>query len=73
MSNGDELRRTAYQLVARAMGDPDFAAHVKANPQSVLRDAGLPDDALTVPVPELWCRDFTCWSSECPGTCYVSF
>lgn len=78
----EELRVKAYQLVARAEGDPEFARMVRADPGAVLREVGISEDVLTAGVagqkasalPERWgCNDFTCWSSACPGTCYVTF
>jgi len=74
-----ELRLAAYRLVARAESDPEFAKRVKDEPTVILREAGLPEDALEGGVREEeqrsydCCRDFTCWTSECPCSCFASF
>jgi len=77
----NDLRIKAYKLVARAEGDEEFAKRAKADPAAVLREAGIPENALAGgdaaggqgQQMKRWCVDFTCWSSECPATCYATF
>ncbi len=75
--NDEELRMAAYRLVARAETDPEFAQRVKDEPAAMLREAGLPEDALEGGVRQQnsydCCVDFTCWTSGCPCSCFVSF
>ena len=76
--NEEEMRIAAYRLVARAETDPDFAKRVQEEPAVMLREAGLPEDALDGSFREEasgydCCRDFTCWTSGCPCSCFVSF
>lgn len=78
-NTAEEMRVKAYALVARAESDPEFARRAKDDPRTVLREAGLSEDSLhtrteQLEVPPWWgCNDFTCWTSRCPGTCYVTF
>ncbi len=61
------------KLVERAHKDPEFAKKAKADPVGTLVAAGIPRpqaDALIRP--SRICTDTTCWSSGCPGTCYVT-
>jgi hypothetical protein len=78
-NNTEEMRAKAYALVAQAEADPEFARRAKADPVAVLREVGLPEDSLhtreqQLELPPWWgCNDFTCWTSACPATCYVTF
>ncbi|MDQ4143725.1 MAG: Nif11-like leader peptide family natural product precursor [Actinomycetota bacterium] len=64
---GDGVR----QFVERIETDESFRKEVRANPIEALKTAGLPED-LANSIAREPCLDFTCFSSECPGTCYVS-
>jgi hypothetical protein len=82
-NTSEELRIRAMKLVARAESDPKFAARAKADPAAVLREAGIPpEDALlarhgeaqsaSVGGTTYCCHDWTCWTSDCPSTCYLT-
>ena len=71
------------KLVARAEAEPEFAALAKADPARILRDAGIPpEDVLlarsadqasdSVGGTTYCCHDYTCWTSDCPSTCYFT-
>jgi len=71
----EELRLKARQLVARCETDPEFARKVKADPAAALREAGLPEDLVRfdrAPLEWARCEDFTCITSGCPGSCFVT-
>ena len=44
----------------------------RANSERQANAAGLADDP-TECIHTNGCRDFTCWSSGCPNSCYASF
>ena len=77
-----EYRKIAEQIVRRAEQDEDFAKQAKADPLAALSAAGFSADAAKQ-VGQLgqeaevsgyaMCQDTTCWSSQCPGTCIVSW
>lgn len=64
---GDGVR----QFVERIETDESFRKEVRANPIEALTAAGLPEDLANSLASEP-CLDFTCGTSRCPGTCYVS-
>jgi hypothetical protein len=82
------IRASVDKLLVRALADPDFAARAREDPRAALLEAGVPEEALTgerLAPEEMFpqsdtvrdddgdgCVDFTCWSSECGGTCAVS-
>ena len=77
-----ELRRQAQAIVDRAKSDPDFGQQLKNEPDATLLGLGFPERA----IPEFCqeqglqpevvgygpCVDFTCFSSGCPSSCFVS-
>lgn len=76
--NKDAVSLTAKYLAMRLETDPQYAARVRDDPESALREAGLPEDVVSGIVAGaqtaqdttgLCCVDFTCWASECPGSC----
>jgi hypothetical protein len=79
----EQYRAKAEELVQRAERDQAFAQQAKADPLGALTAAGIPADAAQRLLQGeggaegevagyMRCRDTTCWSSECPATCYVS-
>jgi hypothetical protein len=74
-----EARHLAEQLVMRAERDASFAENVKADPVAYLTRMGVREEVVRQMMERpnqarpRDCADFTCWTSECPGTCYVSF
>lgn len=82
-TNQSQYRGMAEEIVRRAESDKAFADQAKADPLGTLTDAGIPADVakqMLAGGPEtgddvsgyMRCADLTCWSSECPATCYVS-
>ncbi|WP_045878577.1 hypothetical protein [Pseudofrankia sp. DC12] len=83
----DEVNRIkAYQLITRLEQDPALAERARANPRLALAEAGISaetiDELLGTRVGDMsapaedddmsHCTDTTCWSSDCPGTCYLT-
>ena len=72
----DDVRAKAAELVKRAEEDRSFAERAKADPRAALAEVGLSADMLEsvdARIIRVSCNDFTCFSSACPGTCYVTF
>lgn len=78
-----EYRSKAEEIVRRAETDKAFADQAKADPLGTLTGAGIPPDVARQMLAGgsgaeeevtgyMRCADLTCWSSECPATCYVS-
>jgi hypothetical protein len=78
-----QYRAKVEELVQRAERDPAFAQQAKADPVGALTGAGIPADAARQMLKGdtgtevevsgyMRCTDTTCWTSECPATCYVS-
>ncbi|MQB01404.1 MAG: hypothetical protein GEU78_14120 [Actinobacteria bacterium] len=81
-------RIRAYQLIVRLERDPALAERAKENPRSALTEAGVSEETIdellgvgaaapfaAAPAYEddvQLCTDTTCWSSDCPGTCYLT-
>jgi hypothetical protein len=59
------------QFVERVETDESFRKEVRAHPIEALTAAGLPEDLASATVLRA-CDDTTCFSSECPDSCYVS-
>lgn len=94
MENLSAIRLRLAEIVSKADGDPEFHKKLKANPAAVLKEYGIPDNAVemisqangerrraaaaiadgdpTGCIHTNGCQDFTCWSSSCPNSCYVS-
>lgn len=81
--NSEQYRGLAEQVVRRAEQDEQFARQAKADPVGALTAAGVPTNVAQQMLQgssggeaevdgHLRCADLTCWSSECPATCYVS-
>jgi hypothetical protein len=77
------VRRQAQEIVDRVNADPLFGLRLQEDPGGALLAFGFSERS----VPEFgdlgfppevvgWggssCVDLTCWSSNCPGTCFVS-
>ena len=94
MENTSDVRSRLAEIVSKADSDPGFYARLRANPSAVLKEHGIPENAVealsranserrgtavglaedhTDCIHTNGCRDFTCWSSACPNTCYVSY
>lgn len=73
----DDLRAKAAELVKRAEEDSGFAERARSDPRAALSQAGIsggPLDELEARRRIIFsCNDFTCFSSRCPGTCFVTF
>ena len=68
-----DIREKAFALVQRAEREPEFASKAKADPLGTLVEGGIPrDTAHRMLFPPMICTDTTCWTSDCPGTCFVS-
>ena len=80
--NLDQLRERARNLIIKVEQDEGLRSRIKDDPESVLTEHSLSVDdvrqlsksfaELRVST-ELRCNDLTCWSSECPGSCYVTY
>lgn len=77
----DELRTRVRDLIIRATDDSGLRSRMTDDPEAVLREHSLGlDDVKQLSgefrelriSTELRCNDYTCWSSECPGSCYVT-
>lgn len=76
----DQISLVTQYLAMRLETDPEYRERVKNDPESALRDAGLPEDIIRQSLANTGektvagtdCTDFTCWSSECPGSCGVT-
>ena len=72
----DDVRAKAAELVKRAEEDRSFAERAKTDPRTALAEVGLSADMLEsidARIIRVSCNDFTCFSSACPGTCFVTF
>lgn len=73
-------RDQAMRIVQFAQKNPTFLRKVAQDPEGALRAFGLPEHVIATflrkadshQVTNRWCADLTCWSSECPDTCYVT-
>ena len=73
MTEEQQIRVKALELVHRAESDPEFAKKAKADPVGTLVAAGIPQHRAEAMIrPDIWCRDLTCWSSKCPQSCIVT-
>lgn len=77
----EAIALTSQYLAMRLESDEKFVERLKNDPAGVLKEAGLPNEVIEASTANIarsddtyeWCcKDFTCWSSECPGTCYSS-
>ena len=72
----DDARAKAAELVRRAEEDRTFSEQAKVDPTAALAEVGLSADMLEsvdARIIRVSCNDFTCFSSACPGTCFVTF
>ena len=83
----DELRDKAQALAERVKNDPGFVQRIKDDPFGTLGSAGIPEEVINQLVQgkteevevigykyiDDVCNDATCWSSNCPECCYVTF
>lgn len=79
-----QLRQTMQVIVDRAKRDPAYRQQISDDPTGTLTAAGIPAKAVAEivadggEVPEVVghrpsdCRDLTCFSSNCPESCYVT-
>lgn len=69
-------REQAARIIEFARKNEAFRQRAAQDPEGVLRAFGLPEHAIAAFLPsdtvEMPCTDTTCWSSACPGTCYVT-
>lgn len=83
----DELRDKAQAIAERVKADPAFVQRIKDDPMGTLSGAGIPEGVINQLVQgkteevevagyryvDDVCNDGTCWSSNCPECCYVTF
>jgi hypothetical protein len=80
---GENYRNIAESLVQRAETDQAFAQQAKQDPVGTLTAAGIPADVAQQMLAGgaesgaevagyMRCADLTCWTSECPESCYIS-
>ena len=79
MARKDEKMRADLEAVLeRANRDSTFRKKLITNPEKVLKEQGISDEAgkkyrfAQGMIPERGCNDFTCFSSRCGPTCYVT-
>ncbi|HET8843477.1 MAG TPA: hypothetical protein VFN35_18585 [Ktedonobacteraceae bacterium] len=72
-------REQATRIIQFARKDATFRQKASQDPAGVLRAFGFPEHAgATLPrkadshLFDLPCTELTCWSSECPSTCYIT-
>lgn len=70
-------REQAARIIEFARKNETFRLRASQDPEGVLRAFGLSERAIAAFLPsdslaEMPCADTTCWSSACPGTCYVT-
>jgi hypothetical protein len=72
-------REQATRIIKFAQNDPTFLARAAQDPEGMLRAFGLPEQVIATFVhkPDVHanlptCTDTTCWSSQCPATCYIT-
>jgi hypothetical protein len=76
------VRRQAQEIVDRAKADPAFEQQLKDDPDTTLVGLGFPEREIPDFLQEqglqpevagyIQCADFTCWSSNCPASCFVT-
>jgi len=69
-------REQAARIIEFALKNETFRQRAAQDPAGTLRAFGVAEHAISKFVgsePGLMpCADTTCWSSACPGTCYVT-
>ncbi|GAA2767451.1 hypothetical protein GCM10010103_64930 [Streptomyces paradoxus] len=73
------VRLRLVQMVAKAEADDAFRRRLAEDPGSVFAEYQIPENAvedysraITQARADGECSDFTCFSSECGPTCYVT-
>lgn len=73
------LARAKAQAILETAGtDRSFLKKAAADPERTLSTFGFPVGARPFPTPDgfidpICCSDGTCFSSDCPSTCYITF
>lgn len=73
------LARAKAQAILETAGtDRSFLKKAAADPERTLSTFGFPVGARPFPAPDgfidpICCSDGTCFSSDCPSTCYITF
>ena len=82
-----QLRTQAQQIAERIKQDPSYLDRIKSDPVATLSAAGIPQQVIDNLVAgkteeadvsgyryiDDVCNDATCWSSNCPECCYITF
>jgi hypothetical protein len=85
--NLQQLRTQAQQIAERIRQDPSYTDEIKRDPVGTLSAFGIPqhviDDLVAQKTQEAdvsgyryvddVCNDGTCWSSNCPECCSITF
>jgi hypothetical protein len=77
-----DVRRKAQEIVERAKADPALEDQLKNDPDGTLLGLGFPEREIPDFLQEqglqpevagyIACADFTCFSSNCPASCFVT-
>lgn len=73
-------REQVMRIVQFAQKDPTFLQKVAQDPEGTLRAFGLPEHTIAPflgkkdghQTEPMKCVDTTCWSSDCPESCYIT-
>ena len=79
----NDARAKALRVIAKMHEDPEFSQRLRSATADILAEEGLSSDQVASlrknasphneAMPNIWCADTTCWTSECGPTCYVTF
>lgn len=79
-----QIRQKAQDIMNRATNDPTFRQQAQADPAGILKEYGLSEQDVQGLANERFasladqqgctvsCTDFTCITSECPESCFIS-
>ncbi len=83
----NRIRTQIQEIAERVKSEPEYMQRIKDDPLSTLSAAGLPKEMIQQLIDgkaeeaevsgyryvDDVCNDGTCWSSNCPESCYVTF